>query len=55
MKIADNVDKFVKPLYAQSINVGADVTDAEEDLFFQCNPTVVPIFEVDKAAIMDRY
>ena len=55
MKIADKVDKFVKPLYAQSINVAADVTDAEEDLFFQSNPTIVPVFEVDIAAIMDRY
>ena len=55
MKIADKVDKFVKPLYVQSINVETDVTNVKEDLFFQCNLTVVPVFDVDIEAIMDRY
>ena len=34
MKITDKGDRFVKPLFAQSSNVAADVTDAEENLFF---------------------
>ena len=49
------LDKSAKPLYAQSIQLADEITDDEEDLFLQSNPTVVPIFEVQIAELMDRY
>ena len=44
-----------KPMMAQTINLAEDVEDDEEDLFLAANPTLIPVFEVDVPAIVNRY
>ena len=43
-----------KPLFAQTINLADAVEDDEEEDFLKANPTVVPVFEVDVKAIINK-
>lgn len=45
----------MKPMLAQTINLAEEVEGEEEDKFFDANPTVISVFEVDVGAIVNRY
>ena len=47
--------KHARALYAQGINMVEEIEDDEEDAFMQVNESVIPVFEIDVARIVDEY
>ena len=51
----ETLSNAMKPMLAQTINLAEEIGDDEEDSFLEANPTVIPIFEVDVTAIVNKY
>ena len=47
--------KHARALYAQGINMVEEIEDDEEDAFMQVNESVILVFEIDVARIVDEY
>ena len=41
-----------RPLWAQTINLAAEIEDLEEEEFLEANPSIVPIFEINVMAVL---
>ena len=46
------IDQKDRPLWAQGINLAAEVGEDEEEDYLQVNPDIVPVFDIDVFAIL---
>lgn len=46
------IDQKDRPLWAQGINLAAEVEEDEEEGYLQANPAIIPVFDIDIMAIL---